>query len=199
MGSMPTPAPDPASRERVTRSLASSAGDDAGRHLDSLLPDVYDELKRLAASHLRRERADHTLQPTALANEAYLRLVDERITSVNGRAHFFAVAARAMRRILVEHARARNATKRGGDRERVPLDAASAALDAPNLDVLDVEPLLDDLALLDERKARVVEMRFYAGLTLPEIARAVGVAVSTAEEDWYFARAWMRARLDGAA
>lgn len=189
------PAPD--ARDRVTRALGGAA--DGVRRIDTILPDVYDELRRLAASHLRRERPDHTLQPTALANEAYLRLVDERQVEVHGRAHFFAVAARAMRRILVEHARARDAQKRGGDRERVPLEAAAVALDAPNLDVLDVEPLLDALASLDERKARVVEMRFYAGLTLPEVAEAVGVSLSTAEDDWYFARAWMKDRLDGAA
>ncbi len=167
---------------------------------ERLLEVVYQELRALAASHLMRERTGHTLQPTALVHEAYLRLIDQTRVQWQGRAHFMAVAATMMRRILVDHARTRNATKRGGDSARVPLDGLEAA--GSLLDVLaggvDVEALdlaLKDLASLDERQVRVVEMRFFAGLDVAGTAEVLGVSERTVKEDWRFARVWLRQRL----
>lgn len=173
-----TPAPDPPDR------LNSS---DAGR-------EAYDALRGLAAAYLHRERADHTLQPTALVHEAYLKLASPD-RQWRSRAHFQATAANAMRQILVDHARARAAQKRGGDWVRVTLSGAAAATEALDVDVLALDEALRHLATLDERKARVVELRFFGGLTTAEAAEEVGVSPKTAEADWYFARAWLRDRL----
>lgn len=177
-------------RSRVSQLLARGA-------IEELVPLVYDELHRLAAAYMRDERGSHTLQPTALAHEAYLKLVDESEAGWRGRAHFFAAAARAMRQILVDHARARGAAKRGGGRERITLaDAAGGPATAP-LDLLALDEALADLARLSDRRARLVEMRFFAGLTNEEAAEALGVATATVEKDWYLARAWLRRRLGG--
>ncbi len=161
---------------------------------------LHGELRDLAAALLRRERRDHTLQPTALVHEAYLRLGDRlgiAWRSENGEAAFRALAATAMRRILVDHARAHTADKRGGGWIR--LDLPEASLEAPEpIELLALHEALESLAALDERKARVVELRFFGGLTGDEIADALGVARSTSEADWFFARAWLRKRLLGA-
>lgn len=171
----------------------------AGR-LDELLPLVYDELRQLAAAILRHERPGHSLQPTALVNEAYLRLIDATRVEWQGRAQFLALAGRSMRQILVDHARARDAEKRGGDRVRVTLvDDAGGVRGPQELDLLDVDEALEELASLDARKARVVELRFFAGLEMREIAEVLRVGTTTAEDDWYFARAWLRRRLGGGA
>lgn len=171
----------------------------AGR-LDELVPLVYDELRQLAAAILRQERAGHSLQPTALVNEAYLRLIDATKFEWQGRAQFLALAARSMRQILVDHARARDARKRGGDRVRVTLgDESAGELGAPELDLLDLDDALGELAALDARKAQVVELRFFAGLEMAEIAEVLRVGHTTAEDDWYFARAWLRRKLGGTA
>jgi RNA polymerase sigma factor (TIGR02999 family) len=177
--------------------MGSEAGNllRAGR-LDELLPLVYDELRQLAGAILRQERPGHSLQPTALVNEAYLRLIDATKVEWQGRAQFLALAGRSMRQILVDHARAKGASKRGGDRLRVTLVEESGGARGPQeLDVLDVDEALEELAALDARKARVVELRFFAGLEMKEIADVLRVGTTTVEDDWYFARAWLRRRL----
>jgi RNA polymerase sigma factor (TIGR02999 family) len=169
----------------------------AGR-LDELLPLVYDELRQLAAAILWQERPGHSLQPTALVNEAYLRLIDATNVQWQGRAQFLALAGRSMRQILVDHARARGAAKRGGDRMRVTLVEETGGGRGPeDLDLLDVDEALGELAALDARKAKVIELRFFAGLEMREIAEILRIGMTTAEDDWYFARAWLRRRLGG--
>ncbi len=181
-------------REQITRILeAAEVGDRAG--LDALLPEVYAELRRLAGSYLRREQAGHTLQATALAHEAYVRLVDESRIRWRGRAQFLAVAARSMRQILVDHARRRGAQKRGGGRARLTLHDSEAPFGRPDLDLLALDEALEALGALDPRKARVVELRFFAGLTAKESAAALDLSETTVEDDWAFARAWLHRRL----
>ena len=177
-------------RGEVSRILARGPG-----ALDDLMPIVYDELRQVAAAHLHRERQGHSLQPTALVNEAYLRLVDADQQGIQGRAHFFGIAARAIRQVLVDHARARGARKRGGDWQRVTLSDASGSADEASVDLLDLEAALQELTALDERKARILELRFFAGLSLPEVAECLGKSISTVESDWYMARAWIKTRL----
>jgi RNA polymerase sigma factor (TIGR02999 family) len=158
--------------------------------------DAYEALRGLAAAYLHRERGDHTLQPTALVHEAYVKLADGK-SAWRSQTHFQALAANAMRQILVDHARARATQKRGGDWVRVTLSAAVASGGGTDVDVLALDEALRSLAELDARKARVVELRFFGGLTCAEAAEEVGVSPKTAEADWYFARAWLRARLGG--
>lgn len=179
----------------VTLLLRESRAGDAGA-LARLLPAVYDELRRLAASYLRRERAGHTLQPTALAHEAWIRLVDATRVEWRDRAQFLAIAARSMRQILVDHARTRDAIKRGGAHDRVTLSRVEGFTPGPDLDVLALEEALEALEALDPRKARIVELRFYGGLTAKEAASALGVSETTVENEWRFARAWLANRLD---
>jgi RNA polymerase sigma factor (TIGR02999 family) len=163
--------------------------------LDAVWPEVYQELRRLAAYYVRGERADLTLQPTALVHEAYVRLLREANTSWQNRAHFCAIAAHAMRQILVEQARAHRALKRGGDHLRVTLgdDAAVAPAGDPDVEALD--QALEVLASLEPRQARLVELRYFGGLTIEEAAEHLGVAPATAKRDWAVARAWLRRRL----
>ncbi len=170
-----------------------SAGDATAA--ERLLPLVYDELRALAAAYLHRERPGHTLQPTALVHEAYVRLVGGSPPDWAGRAHFLAVAARAMRRTLVNHALARKAEKRGGGRTMLSLDPDSAPAPDGEIDALALSEALDRLGAHDERKARVVEMRFFGGMTVEESAGVLGVSVSTVEGDWRFARAWLSKEL----
>lgn len=164
---------------------------------EQLLPLIYDDLRRLAGSQLRRERADHTLQPTDLVHEAYERLADQSRVDWRGRAHFLAVAAQVMRRLLVDHARQRGRRKRGGGAQRVTLGGIAAPADAD----LDLEELialdraLTRLAALDEREARVVELRYFGGLTTGEIASVLDVSERTVLGDWAFARAWLKQEL----
>lgn len=165
--------------------------------LDQVAALVYDELRGLAAAHMLKERGEHTLQPTALANEVYLRLAENAAIDWHGRAHFLAIAARAMRQILVDHARKRDALKRGGDRARVSLTDSTGELSSTAIDVIDLDAALDELAAIQARPARVVEMRFFAGLTNREAAEALGISTTTADDDWQFARAWLRRRLAG--
>lgn len=163
---------------------------------DRLVPLVYDELRRQAARHLRRERRDHTLRPTGLVHEAYLRLVEQRQAVWQNRSQFFAVAARVMRRILVDHARRHLAHKRGGSRCRVSLDEADgAALPAADVDLIALEQALTELAALDGGMARIVELRFFAGLSLPETAAVLEVSESTVSREWRMARAWLYRRI----
>lgn len=162
---------------------------------ERLMPLVYDELRRLASSFMRRERSDHTLQPTALVHEAYMRLVDQRSVEWRDRSHFLAIAAQAMRRILVDHARRRGAEKRGGG-NRVTLQESMAVSEGQEVDVLALEEALHELETLDERQVRVVELRFFGGLTVEETAEALGVSAPTVVRDWRHAKAWLRRRLD---
>lgn len=159
--------------------------------LDRLLPVVYAEMRRLAASHLRTERAGHTLQPTALAHEAYLRLVTQKDLTWQNRAHFFGVAARAMRSILVDHARRRKAQKRGGGQPALSLDESLVARPELPLAFDELDRALLDLARLSERQARVVELRYFGGLTIEETAEVLGISPVTVKRDWAVARAWL--------
>jgi len=171
--------------------------------LDDLLPRVYDELRALADSYMRRERAGHTLQPTALVHEAFLRMLRLPPGSVQNRVHFFALAAQAMRRILADHARRHRAAKRGGSAVRVPLELvegggpASAAGEDVAAD--DLDAALEDLAKLDPRQARVVELRFFGGLSIEETAEVLAVSTATVKRDWLVARAWLHRELRGGA
>lgn len=161
-----------------------------------LLPLVYEELRNLAAARLRNEKPDQTLQATALVHEAYLRLVDvERQQRWDSRGHFFAAAAESMRRILVENARKRQAKKRAGDRHRVDLAQVAPAIEAPCDDVLALNEALEKLEAKYKLKAEVVKLRFFAGLTIPQVAQALGISSSTADNYWAYARAWLRVEM----
>jgi RNA polymerase sigma-70 factor, ECF subfamily len=184
----------PDAREDVTEVLAQMRDGDK-RAADKLLPLVYDEFRALARHYLAQERANHTLQPTALVHEAYMKLVDQTRVDWQGRSHFFAVAAQAMRRILVDHARARQRDKRGGGRARVVLDEAVALSPQKDEDVLALDEALERLAKLDARQAKVVELRFFGGMNVDEVAAALGVSKRTIEGDWTFARAWLSREL----
>jgi RNA polymerase sigma factor (TIGR02999 family) len=162
-----------------------------------LLPVLYDELRRLAQSHLARERSDHTLQATALVHEAYLRLVDQASVDWKSRAHFMALASQAIRRILVDHARARARDKRGGGAAKLPLDLARNVADGSYDERLfDLDRALEKLSSSHADKARVVTMRYFGGLTVDEIAEVEGVSRSSIERAWRFARAWLHRELD---
>ena len=174
----------------VTQMLvAASAGDKQA--LDEMLPLVYDELRRIAANYLAKERRDHTLQPTALVNEAYLRLIDQKSVNWRNRAQFFGIAAEMMRRILVNHAVARRAEKRGGELERITLSGAGVFSDEPDLDLLALDYALTELATRDAEKARLVELKFFGGMKMEEIAAHLDKPVSTVEKQWKFARTWL--------
>ena len=158
---------------------------------DEELPFVYAELRRLARRYMGEERRNHTLQPTALVHEAYLRLIDQRRVDWNNRAQFVGLAAVMMRRILVNHARDRAAAKRGGALEQLSVSAIEGACMTPAVDVLALNDVLDRLAALDARKARVVELKFFGGLTTEEIGEVLELSAATIERDWSFARAWL--------
>ena len=167
---------------------AWSTGDTTAR--DRLVPIIYQELRRRAAACLRRERRDHTLQPTALVNEAYRRLAQQRIAWKN-REQFFGIAAQMMRRILVDHARGGKTSKRSGRLVRVTLDERVAPFSTPDINVLALDEALTRLAAFDRRKSDIAELRFFAGLSLAETAKVLGISVATVERDWQAARAWL--------
>jgi RNA polymerase sigma factor (TIGR02999 family) len=167
--------------------------------LDSLLPIVYQELRRLAASYLRRERPGQTLQPTGLVHEAYLRLMKDRPDRWQNRAHFCAIAAHSMRQILIERARARGALKRGGAQPRVTLDEALVAGGEQSIDLLALDRALEKLATLDPEQARLVELRFFGGLTVEETAEEMSISPATVKRHWTIARAWLARELEGDA
>jgi RNA polymerase sigma factor (TIGR02999 family) len=177
--------------------IAWRGGDETAR--ERMLPLVYDELRRLAAGYLRGERVGHTLQPTALVHEAYVRLIDQRQVDWSNRAQFVGLAAVMMRRILVNHARDRVADKRGAGAEHVPLTVAGDPMGAPALDLLDLHDALERLAELDRRKSEIVELKFFGGLTIEEIAETVQVSRATVEREWKFARAWLFNAISGAS
>ena len=173
--------------------LAWSEGDKTA--LDQLIPLVYSELRRLAKRHMRSERAGHTLQTTALIHEAYLRLIDADQVQWRNRAHFFGIAARLMRQILVARARERGCQKRGGGAERVSLDEAMVIDERLDEDLVALDEALGELSQFDARMAQVVEMRFFGGLTEEEIAAALDVSTKTVRRDWRLARSWLRRKL----
>jgi RNA polymerase sigma factor (TIGR02999 family) len=186
--------PEPSSA--VTRWLVAWSGGDQSA-LQRLVPVVHAELRRLARREMRRERPGHTLQTTALVNEAYLRLVDMSGVTWNDRAHFFAMSARLMRRILVDHARSRRYQKRGGGATPQPFDEGLAVVDEPGTDLVALDEALQSLAQLDARKSQVVELRFFGGLSVEETAHALNVSPSTVMRDWRLARAWLLRELGG--
>jgi RNA polymerase sigma factor (TIGR02999 family) len=178
--------------------LLEKAADGDDKAVSRLMPLVYDELRRLAASYIRRERPGQTLQATALVNEAYIRLISERAHNFQNRTHFLAIAALSMRQILVQRARRRNAAKRGGDPERITLDEQllpGGGRGPGDVDVLALDAALERLAALDERQAKVVELRYFGGLTVEETADALGISPATVKRHWTLARAWLRREL----
>jgi RNA polymerase sigma factor (TIGR02999 family) len=180
-----------ASPKEVTQLLVAWGNGDP-HALQELMPLVYRELRRLAHGHLRRERPDHTLQTTALVHEAYLRLVDQQETNWKNRAQFFAVAAQMMRRILVDYARARQYAKRGGGAQSVELDEAMVVSSDRAAEVVALDEALLRLAELDSRKSRLVELRFFGGLSIEETAEILGVSPGTVMRDWTLAKAWLQ-------
>jgi RNA polymerase sigma factor (TIGR02999 family) len=165
--------------------------------LESLIPLVYGELRSLAQHYLRRERANHTLQSTALVHEAYVRLAGQQPPDMENRSHFFGIAARLMREILVDHARAQRAAKRGGDACTLALDEALRIADRADVDVLLLDDALKELARLDARQSRIVELRFFTGLSLDETADVLGISTATVSREWTTARAWLHRELSG--
>ena len=165
------------------------------RALDDLLTAVHSELRRQAARYLRRERQNHTLQPTALVNEAFLKLVDQRNVRWQNRAHFFGIAAQAMRRILIDHAKAHRRIKRGGVQQNVTLDEGMLAAESKSVDLLALDEVLTRLASIDERQARVVELRFFGGLSVEETAEVMAISPATIKREWSMAKAWLFSQL----
>jgi RNA polymerase sigma factor (TIGR02999 family) len=173
----------------------SRGGDRAAA--ERLLPLVYDELRALASEYMRRERPGHTLDPTALVHEAYLRMIDQRRATWNDRAHFIAVASEVIRRVLVDHARKHKALKRGGGRERDDLGEVATEPALDGVDLLALDEALNDLGELNERQRRVVELRYFGGLTVEDAARVLAVSPATVKADWHMARIWLRQLLEG--
>jgi len=183
MGSAPT----------ITQLLVEwSKGNQAA--LDQLMPQVYDELRRLARSYLRRERPDHTLQATALVHEAYIRLMDQHSVSWQNRAHFFGIASQMMRRILVNHALARGAAKRGGQAPRLSIDEG-VSFEQRDVDLIALDEALKEMETLDARQARIVELRFFGGLSIEETAEVVNLSPATVKREWSTARLWLRRQI----
>lgn len=163
--------------------------------LDKLMPAVYQELRRIARRYMRGERAGHSLQSAALVNEAYLRLIDIKSMDWQNRAHFFAMAAQLMRRILVDHARSRNYAKRGGEQQKLSLSQANQIADKQDIDLMALDDALKTLAAMNERQSRIVELQYFGGLTIKETAEILGVSHTTVERDWIVAKAWLRREL----
>ena len=185
---------DPPQQE-VTQLLHKWSQGDAAA-LDKLIPIVYDELRRQAANYMRRERAGRSLQTTALVHEAYLRLVDQKAVEWQNRNHFFAIAAHLMRRVLVDHARQHQAVKRGGAELKLqPLDDAETAVDGEDIDLVALDEALERLALLDKQQSRVVELRFFSGMSVEETAEVLNVSPRTVKREWRSAKAWLRGEL----
>jgi len=182
--------------QETTRTLLALAKGDRAA-VNKLFPNVYDELRALAERFMQQERPDHTLQPTALVNEAYLRMIDQTRVDWRGKAHFMAVAAEMMRRVLVDAARRRATEKRGGDRCRITLHEDLAAAEERNeVDLLALDRVLDELSKLSRRQARVVELRYFAGMSVKEVAVVLNVSERTVKGDWRFAKAWLRQRIE---
>jgi RNA polymerase sigma factor (TIGR02999 family) len=181
---------DPSPQQVTQLLVAWGSGDQGAR--DELMPLVYEELRRLAHQYIRRERPGHTLQTSALLNEAYLRLVDQKNIHWQDRAHFFGIAARLMRQVLVDYARKRGYAKRGGDAHRVPLDEAMIVSGERAADVVALDDALKSLAEIDPRQSQIVELRFFGGLSIEETAEVLAVSPGTVMRDWTLAKAWLR-------
>ena len=180
--------------DKITRLLGQwRAGSQTA--LDELMPVVYDELHRRARNYMRAENPDHTLQPTALINEAYLRLVDQKNAALNDRAHFFAVASQIIRHILVDHARSKHRLKRGGFILKAKLNDDVSAPESNGVDLLDIDEALERLTALDPRHGRIVELRFYGGLSIEETAEAMAISPATVKREWSVARLWLHQEL----
>lgn len=186
---------NPAPSAQATQFVNEMADGDR-QAAERLLPLVYDEFRELAGDYLRRETKAHTLQPTALVHEAYLRLIDQTRVNWQGRTHFFAVGAQAMRRVLVDHARARQRDKRGGGWQRISLDEQLTVSPAHDADLLAVDEAIEKLARIDSRQAQIVELRFFGGLTVAEVADVLGLSKRTIESEWKVIRAFLRKELD---
>jgi RNA polymerase sigma factor (TIGR02999 family) len=180
--------------QEITQILKKAQNGDR-ESLDRLLPVIYDELRRVAANQLRKERADHTLQPTALVHEVYLRLLEQREVDWQNRTHFFSIAAEMMRRILVNYAVQRGAQKRGMGAARLSLEEAVSFPDETGFDLVSLDDALKQLAKYDETQARIVELRFFGGLTIEETAEVLGISDSTVKREWRMAKAWLRTQL----
>lgn len=190
------PLNEPAPPREITKLLKDWSGGDSTA-LDRLIPLVHDELHRLAHQHMRRERAGHLLQTSALINEAYLRLVDQPELTIDNRVHFFGVAARLMRQILVDEARKRNSAKRGGGGIHVSLTEATSVAQEQAANVVGLDDALQRLEGIDNRQSRIVELRFFGGLSIEETAEVLKVSPGTVMRDWTFARAWLRSEMSG--
>ena len=187
----------PQMSQNVTQLLIGwSKGDKEA--LDALLPLVYEELRQQASRYLRRERVGHTLQTTALIHEAYLKLVDQKNVHWQNRAHFFGIAAQLMRRILVDHARSKKRAKRGGSDIRVSFNEANALAPVQDLDIVALDEALARLAEVDEQQSRIVELRFFSGLTVEEAAEVLSISPATVKRDWSMAKAWLHREISGA-
>jgi RNA polymerase sigma-70 factor, ECF subfamily len=169
-------------------------GDQAA--LDKLVPIVYEELRRMAGRYMRRQNPDHTLQTSALVNEAYLRLIDQKNVQWQNRAHFFGIAAQLMRRVLIDHVRSHHYAKRGGDAVKVSLDEAAIMDQSRSPDLIALDDALNSLAAIDPQQSRIVELRFFGGLTIEETAEVLGISHATVERDWSVARAWLRREME---
>lgn len=164
--------------------------------VNRILPHIYDELRRLAGGYLRRERSDHTLQPTALVHEAYMKLIDQKHVKWQNRAHFFGIAAQVMRRILMDHARMHTANKRGGHAEKLPLEEEILIVSHDrSAELLALDEALETLAEMDEQKAKIVELRYFGGLSIEETAEVMGISVPTVNRHWRSAKAWLYSEL----
>jgi RNA polymerase sigma factor (TIGR02999 family) len=179
----------PASNQVTQKLIDAGRGDRAA--LDELIPIVYQELRRMADRYLRQERPDHSLQPTALVHEAYLRLIDQRQVTWQNRAHFFGVAARMMRRILVDYAKTKNRDKRGGGARKIPIDEIAHLIKEGSEDLVALDEAMKRLEEIDPRKSRVVELRYFGGLSVEETARALDISTKTVMRDWNMAKAWL--------
>ena len=188
---------DQSSPGRVTELLLELSGGNRAA-VDELIPFLYRELKRIAAAQLRQERPGHTLQVTALVHEAYLKLVDQRQVNFQNRAHFFGVAAQAMRRVLLDYAKGRARGKRGGDVRKTSLDEALTVSYDRSSELVEIDEALERLAVFDQRQAKVVEMRFFGGLSVEETAEALGVSEPTVKREWAMAKAWLHRELSPA-
>jgi RNA polymerase sigma factor (TIGR02999 family) len=177
--------------------MSAEKKDARGSGAEDIFPLVYDELRRRARHYLSKERPDHTLQPTALVHEAYLRMAAQKVPQVENRLHFLAIAARVMRQVLVDHARTHKADKRGGAARRLSLDDFDVASEQARGDLLQLSEALDKLEKADERKARVVDMRFFGGMKEQEVAEVLGLNEKTVQRDWNFAKLWLYRELGG--
>jgi RNA polymerase sigma-70 factor, ECF subfamily len=186
---------DPSDKSRITQWVTQANDADRAKGVDQFMPEVYEELRQLAHHYFQNERSGDSLQPTALVHEAYLRLVDQSRINVQGRTHFFALCAKVMRQILIDHARRRQRVRHGGGRKKVKIHSGIAEAGLDMVDLVALNDSIEELARFDAREARVVEMKYFGGLDVTEIAVALGVSKRTIEGDWKHARTWLQIKL----